>query len=107
MVESVVIGLLGGLIGSSLGVLAVVVLSLSQQWTPMLDPLMAIGAALLGAVVGLAAGGLPARRAARIEPITARGLTALRGSVGRFDIGRPAARLRGSSAPVARIEQAE
>ena len=70
MVESVVIGLLGGLIGSSLGVLAVVVLSLSQQWTPVLDPLMAIGAALLGAVVGLAAGGLPARRAARIEPIT-------------------------------------
>ena len=50
-------------------------LSLSQQWTPVLDPLMAIGAALLGAVVGLAAGGLPARRAARIEPITA-----LRGS---------------------------
>lgn len=71
MLESVIIGLLGGLIGSSLGVLAVVTLSLSQQWTPVLDPLMAIGAALLGAVVGLAAGGLPARRAARIEPITA------------------------------------
>lgn len=71
MVESVVIGLLGGLIGSSLGVLVVVVVSLIQGWTPVLDPWLAVGAPLLGAVVGLVAGWFPARRASRIEPVTA------------------------------------
>jgi putative ABC transport system permease protein len=71
MVESVVIGLLGGLIGSALGVFAVVIVSVLQGWTPILDPWLAIGSALLGAVVGLAAGAFPARRASNIEPITA------------------------------------
>jgi len=71
MIESVVIGLLGGLIGSALGVFAVVIVSLIQGWTPILDPWLAIGSALLGAVVGLAAGAFPARRASNIEPITA------------------------------------
>ena len=65
------IGLLGGLIGSALGVFAVVVVSLLQGWTPILDPVVAIGAALLGTVVGLAAGAYPAVRASNIEPITA------------------------------------
>ncbi|MCU1406427.1 MAG: hypothetical protein JWQ43_2730 [Glaciihabitans sp.] len=71
MVESVVIGLLGGLIGSALGVLAIVVVSVLQGWTPILDPAVAISAALLGAVVGLAAGAYPALRASAIEPIVA------------------------------------
>ncbi|MEX0153367.1 ABC transporter permease [Microbacterium sp. LMI1-1-1.1] len=71
VVESVVIGLLGGLIGSSVGVFAVVALSIAQGWTPVLDPLVAVGGALLGALVGLGAGGIPSRRAARIEPVVA------------------------------------
>jgi len=71
MVESVVIGLLGGLIGSAVGVFAVVIVSVVQGWTPVLDVWLAIGATLLGAVVGLAAGAYPARRASRIEPIAA------------------------------------
>lgn len=71
MVESIVIGLLGGLIGSALGIFAVVVVSAIQQWTPVLDPFLAIGSALLGAVVGFAAGWYPASKASRIEPISA------------------------------------
>jgi putative ABC transport system permease protein len=71
MVESLVIGLLGGLIGSSLGVLAVVGVSIVRGWDPVADPMLAIGGALLGAAVGLLAGWFPARRAARIEPVDA------------------------------------
>jgi putative ABC transport system permease protein len=69
--ESVVIGLLGGLIGAAQGVFAVVIISVARSWTPVVDPWIAVGGALLGAVVGLVAGGLPARRAARIEPVDA------------------------------------
>ncbi|GAA1777816.1 ABC transporter permease [Agromyces lapidis] len=71
MVESVVIGLLGGLIGAAVGVFAVVVVALVQQWTPIIDLPMVFGAAILGAVVGLGAGAYPARKASRIEPIAA------------------------------------
>jgi len=75
ILESVVIGLLGGLIGASLGVFAVVGVAMVQQWTPIIDPLLAAAAAVLGALVGLVAGWFPARRASRIEPVAA-----LRGS---------------------------
>ena len=71
MVESVVIGLLGGLIGAALGVFAVVIVSPIQQWAPVVDPWLAAGSALLGAVVGLAAGVYPALKASNIEPIVA------------------------------------
>lgn len=70
-VESVVIGLLGGLIGAALGVFAVVGVSLVQQWTPIIDLPMVLGCAVLGAVVGLAAGAYPAAKASKIEPISA------------------------------------
>lgn len=69
--ESVVIGLLGGLIGATLGVFAVIGISVVRDWTPVVDPWIALGGALLGAVLGLVAGGLPARRAAAIEPVDA------------------------------------
>lgn len=71
LLESIIIGLLGGLIGASVGVATIVGIALSQQWTPVLDPWLAAGSALLGAVVGAVAGAHPARRAAGIEPVEA------------------------------------
>lgn len=70
-VESVVIGVLGGLIGAALGVLAVVGVAAIQQWTAIVDPLAAIAGVAVGALVGWVSGWYPARRASRIEPINA------------------------------------
>ncbi|MGQ3255281.1 MAG: ABC transporter permease [Microbacterium aurantiacum] len=71
VVESVVIGLLGGLVGAALAVLGIVVFALAQQWTPVVDGLVAVGGIVLGALVGLGAGWFPARRASSIEPVSA------------------------------------
>lgn len=71
IVESVVVGLLGGLLGAALGVFVVVGVSAAQQWTPIIDMPLALGAALLGGVIGLLAGAYPAIKAASLEPVAA------------------------------------
>lgn len=71
MVESVTIGLLGGLIGAAVGTFGVVGISMAQQWTPVLDLWLVGGSALLGAAIGLVAGAYPAMKGARLEPVTA------------------------------------
>ena len=69
--EATMTGVLGGLVGSALGVFAVVIVSAIRGWTPIVDPFVSIGAIAAGAVVGLVAGALPARRASRLEPVAA------------------------------------
>lgn len=71
LAESGMIGLMGGLIGTALAVATVLIVAISQQWTPLLQPVLAVSAPLLGAVIGLAAGAYPALKAAAIEPMTA------------------------------------
>jgi putative ABC transport system permease protein len=71
MVESAVVGLIGGLTGAAVGTIAVVIVAIVQGWTPVLDGFLVGGATVLGAVVGLVAGVYPAVRASRIEPVAA------------------------------------
>ncbi|MFJ2847533.1 ABC transporter permease [Streptomyces griseofuscus] len=71
LTESAVLGSLGGLIGTSLGVLAVVGVATVRDWTPVVQPDTVIAAPLIGLVTGLLAGLYPAWRAARIQPVEA------------------------------------
>lgn len=71
LTESTMLGALGGLIGTTLGILTVLGISLAQGWTPVLDPKLAIFAPLIGLVVGAAAGIQPSWRASRIQPTEA------------------------------------
>lgn len=71
LLESTGVGLVGGVIGASLGVIGVVSISAAHRWTPVLDLRLTLAAPLAGALVGLAAGVYPALRAARREPVDA------------------------------------
>ncbi|MEU6946024.1 ABC transporter permease [Streptomyces sp. NPDC046316] len=71
LAESGALGALGGLVGTSLGVLTVVGVAVVRDWTPVIHPTTAAGAPAIGLVTGVVAGLYPAWRAARIEPAEA------------------------------------
>ncbi|OGO47133.1 MAG: ABC transporter [Chloroflexi bacterium RBG_16_63_12] len=71
LLESASMGLIGGVLGASLGVLIVVAVSASQVWTPVLDPAAPFLAPLVGGGIGLVSGTYPALRAAQLEPVEA------------------------------------
>ena len=68
LAESLALGTLGGLIGTSTGVLTVLSVAAARNWTAVLTPSLTLTAPLLGSIVGLLAGAYPALRAARISP---------------------------------------
>jgi putative ABC transport system permease protein len=71
LAESTALGLFGGLIGASLGVVAVLVVTIYHSWTALLDPRIVLAAPVAGAIIGLLAGLYPAMRAGTVEPADA------------------------------------
>jgi putative ABC transport system permease protein len=71
LAESTALGLFGGLIGASLGVAAVLAVTIEHHWTALLDPRIVLAAPIAGGVIGLLAGIYPALRASAMEPAEA------------------------------------
>jgi putative ABC transport system permease protein len=71
LTETVAVGTLGGLVGTALGILVVVLVALVNSWTAVINPATTLPAPLVGTITGLIAGIYPALRAARIEPVAA------------------------------------
>lgn len=71
LLESATLGLIGGVLGASVGTLVVIAVSAAQQWSPVLDLEVPLLAPLLGTLTGVLAGAYPSTRAARMEPVDA------------------------------------
>lgn len=71
LLESASMGVIGGVLGASLGLMIVVAVSAYQVWTPVLDPAAPFLAPVVGGTIGLLSGAYPAIRAARLEPVEA------------------------------------
>ncbi|GAB2854866.1 ABC transporter permease [Actinocorallia aurea] len=71
LAETAVLGCLGAVIGTSLGLALTSLLCALKGWPPVVDPLLTSAAPVAGAVAGAVAGLYPAWRAGRIDPIEA------------------------------------
>jgi len=69
--EAVLTGAIGGLMGTSVGVLIISAVCASRGWSPVLDLRLLLAAPAVGALAGLLAGLYPAWRASRVSPISA------------------------------------
>ncbi|HEY0159484.1 MAG TPA: ABC transporter permease [Thermoanaerobaculia bacterium] len=71
LVESIVMGVLGGLIGLTVGVAGAKVLAYFTGWETVISPLLMLVAVAFSGAVGVFFGWYPARKAAALHPIQA------------------------------------
>jgi putative ABC transport system permease protein len=71
LVESMVLAVLGGAVGSAAGLSAVTLVAIATPLPATIAPAMVLGTVLLSGSIGLFFGVVPARRAARLDPIVA------------------------------------
>ncbi len=71
LTESMVLGGLGGIVGTATGVLVVLITAVLRGQAAVLPPWAVLPALVVGTVVGLLSGIYPALRASRIEPVAA------------------------------------
>ena len=69
--EAAMLGLMGGLLGASAGVMVLAVVTWARDWPFLVEPTFLLAAAPVGAAVGLLGGLVPALRAAWLAPATA------------------------------------
>jgi len=69
--QSAALGTIGGILGTSIGIMAVVIIATTRDWTATLNPLYTLPAPTIGLLTGLLAGAQPAWRASRIAPVDA------------------------------------
>lgn len=71
LMESGLLGVVGGMVGTSIGIVVVVAVCATKTWTPVVDPRWTILGPILGALTGLIAGLYPSIKAARVQPVSA------------------------------------
>jgi putative ABC transport system permease protein len=71
LLESLVLGAIGGTLGAALGAIGVSVVAVGKGWAPIIPLWVCVLAPLAGADTGVLAGAFPAMRAARVDPIVA------------------------------------
>jgi putative ABC transport system permease protein len=71
LIESITLSLAGGLLGIAVGVAATLTISKTLSWPTLISPASIFGAVIFSALVGIAFGYYPARKAAGLDPIEA------------------------------------
>jgi putative ABC transport system permease protein len=71
LTETAAIGMASGMAGAALALGVVAAVCWQNRWIPIVDPRLVVVSPLAGGAVGVVAGWLPARRAAKTDPATA------------------------------------